>query len=88
MPTTDWIVLIFYLLGTAFLGVFLGKLVKNASDMFSACGSAPWWTSGLSAFMTRFSANTFVVWGSMAFEVGMVAVMVKLTYGVAALLAG
>lgn len=88
MPTTDWIVLIFYLLGTAFLGVFLGKLVKNASDMFSAGGTSPWWTSGLSAFMTMFSANTFVVWGSIAFDVGMVAVMINLMYGVAALLAG
>ena len=38
--------------------------------------------------MTMFSANTFVVWGSIAFDVGMVAVMINLMYGVAALLAG
>ncbi len=38
--------------------------------------------------MTMFSANTFVVWGGMAYQHGLVAVMVNLCYGVAALLAG
>lgn len=56
--------------------------------MFSAGGQSPWWASGLSAFMTMFSANTFVVWGSIAFDVGMVAVMINLMYGVAALFVG
>ncbi|CAA6692484.1 MULTISPECIES: sodium:solute symporter family protein [unclassified Lentimonas] len=88
MATADWTVLIAYLLGTVLLGVMLGRLVKNSSDMFSAGGQSPWWASGLSAFMTMFSANTFVVWGSIAFDVGMVAVMINLMYGVAALLVG
>ena len=88
MPIADWTVLIAYLLGTVLMGVLLGRLVKNSSDMFSAGGESPWWTSGLSAFMTMFSANTFVVWGSIAFDVGMVAVMINLMYGVAAMLVG
>ncbi|MEX0320876.1 MAG: sodium:solute symporter family protein [Puniceicoccaceae bacterium] len=88
MPIADWSVLIFYLLGTVTLGVMLGRLVKSSSDMFSAGGQSPWWASGLSAFMTMFSANTFVVWGSIAFDVGMVAVVINLMYGIAAILAG
>lgn len=88
MTTPDWIVLIAYLVGTVLLGIFLGKLVKNSADLFSAGGQSPWWTSGLSAFMTMFSANTFVVWGSIAFDVGLVAVTINLMYGVAALLVG
>ena len=88
MQIADWTVLIAYLGGTVLLGVILGRLVKNSSDMFSAGGTSPWWASGLSAFMTMFSANTFVVWGSIAFDVGMVAVMINLMYGVAALLVG
>lgn len=56
--------------------------------MFAAGGQSPWWTSGLSAFMTMFSANTFVVWGGIAYKYGMVAVMINLMYGVAALLVG
>ena len=41
MPTADWTVLIAYLLGTVLMGVLLGRLVKNSSDMFSAGGSRP-----------------------------------------------
>ncbi len=88
MHTADWTVLIAYLVGTVLMGVLLGKLVKNSSDLFSAGGESPWWASGLSAFMTMFSANTFVVWGSIAFGLGLVAVTINLMYGVAALLAG
>ncbi|MEX1049629.1 MAG: hypothetical protein WED15_08880 [Akkermansiaceae bacterium] len=88
MHTSDWIVLILYLVGTVAIGVMLGRKVKNTSDLFSAGGTSPWWASGLSAFMTMFSANTFVVWGGIAYEHGTVAIMVNLCYGVAALLAG
>ena len=88
MHTADWLVLVFYLIGTVGIGVMLGRKVKNTADLFSAGGASPWWASGLSAFMTMFSANTFVVWGGMAYEHGLVAIMVNLCYGVAALLAG
>ncbi len=88
MHPADWTVLSLYLAATVGVGVLLGRKVKNPSDLFAAGGASPWWTSGLSAFMTMFSANTFVVWGGMAYEHGMVAIMVNLCYGVAALLAG
>lgn len=88
MRTSDWIVLILYLVGTVGIGVMLGRKVRSTADLFSAGGASPWWASGLSAFMTMFSANTFVVWGGMAYEHGLVAIMVNLCYGVAALFAG
>lgn len=88
MHAADWTVLIVYLIATVGIGVMLGRKVKNTSDLFAAGGASPWWASGLSAFMTMFSANTFVVWGGMAYEHGLVAIMVNLCYGVAALLAG
>jgi len=88
MHTADWTVLALYLIGTVGIGVFLGRKVKSTADLFAAGGASPWWASGLSAFMTMFSANTFVVWGGMAYQHGTVAIMVNLCYGVAALLAG
>ncbi len=88
MHTADWFILITYLAGTVAVGIWLGRMVKSSSDLFSAGGKSPWWASGLSAFMTMFSANTFVVWGSIAFDLGLVAVVINLMYGVAALLAG
>lgn len=56
--------------------------------MFAAGGESPWWTSGLSSFMTMFSAGTFVVWGGIAYKYGMVAVTINLCYGIAAILVG
>jgi len=88
MHSADWIVLSLYLAGTVAIGVFLGRMVKTSADLFAAGGRSPWWASGLSAFMTMFSANTFVVWGGMAYEHGLVAILVNLCYGVAALAAG
>jgi SSS family solute:Na+ symporter len=88
MHIADWTVLIVYLIATVAIGVILGRKVKSTSDLFAAGGASPWWASGLSAFMTMFSANTFVVWGGMAYQHGLVAIMVNLCYGVAALLAG
>ena len=38
--------------------------------------------------MTMFSAATFVVWGGIAYELGLVAVAINTCYGIAALLAG
>ena len=88
MSLADWIILGGYLAGTVFIGVFLGRYIKGSSDMFSAGGQSPWWISGLSAFMTMFSANTFVVWGGIAYEHGVVAIAINLCYGVAAIAAG
>jgi len=88
MTNADWIVFTAYLMGTVAVGLFLGRLVKNSKDLFTAGGKSPWWLSGLSAFMTMFSANTFVVWGGIAYEHGFVAVIINLCYGIAALLTG
>lgn len=88
MQNIDYLVLFAYLIGIVLVGVGLSLKNKNADDMFSAGGKSPWWTSGLSAFMTMFSAGTFVVWGGIAYTHGFVAVIINLCYGVAALLAG
>ena len=68
-------------------GVFALR-VRDAQDMFAAGRQSPWWVSGLSAFMTMFSAGTFVVWGGVAYRLGFVAISINMAYGVAALLAG
>ena len=88
MTITDYIVLALYLLGIFCVGLLFTRKNKSSEDMFAAGGQSPWWTSGLSAFMTMFSANTFVVWGGIAYKHGLVAVMINLMYGVAALLVG
>ena len=56
--------------------------------MFIAGRNSSWWLSGLSTYMTLFSAGTFVVWGGVAFRSGMVAVTIGMTLGFASLLVG
>ena len=46
---------------------------------FAAGGAVPWPISGLSLFMSFFSAGTFVVWGSIAYELGWVSITIQLT---------
>lgn len=88
MQTVDYIVIVLYILGIVGAGmVFAGKM-KNSKEMFAAGGQSPWWVSGLSAFMTMFSAGTFVVWGGIAYKYGVVAIAINLCYGVSALLTG
>ena len=88
MVFVDYLVLALYALGLFGIALFFTLRVKNTSDMFSAGGESPWWMSGLSGFMTMFSAGTFVVWGGVAYRYGLVAVSISLCYGVAALLVG
>ncbi|ARS36000.1 sodium:solute symporter family transporter [Pontibacter actiniarum] len=87
MNSTDLIVLVIYLAGLLVMGSIFSRL-KNTQEMFAAGGQSPWWLSGLSAFMTTFSAGTFVVWGGIAYQHGMVGVSILAVIGVASMLVG
>ncbi|MFC1573850.1 sodium:solute symporter family protein, partial [Candidatus Latescibacterota bacterium] len=88
MTLSDYIVLIAYVAGVFVIGGLFGGKIKTSRDMFAAGGTSPWWVSGLSGFMTMFSAGTFVVWGGIAYKHGMVAISISLCYGVSALFVG
>ena len=57
-------------------------------SFFAAGGALPWWMSGLSLFMSFFSAGTFVVWGSIAYTSGWVAISIQWTMAIAGLIIG
>jgi len=84
----DLLVLLVYFGGLLAIGFFFTRKTKTASQMFVAGRQSPWWISGLSAYMTMFSAGTFVIWGGIAYEFGFVAISISLGYGVAAFIAG
>lgn len=85
METIDFIVILLYMIGMLGAGLVFSKRMKNAKDMFAAGGQSPWWVSGLSGYMTMFSAGTFVIWGGIAYRYGFVAVAINMCYGIAAL---
>lgn len=57
-------------------------------SFFAAGGNVPWGINGLSLFMSFFSAGTFVVWGSIAYQYGFVAVSIQWTMCIGGLLIG
>ncbi|MGB0581619.1 MAG: sodium:solute symporter family transporter [Limisphaerales bacterium] len=88
MTIPDYLTLALYVAGVFAISVVAARRTASQKDMFAAGRQSPWWASGLSGFMTMFSANTFVVWGGIAYELGFVAVMINTCYGIAALLIG
>ncbi len=88
MATIDYIVLILYFISLIVVSLVVSKRIRNSSDMFVAGGSSSWWLSGLSTYMTIFSASTFVIWGGVAYKSGLVAALVGNTLGIACFFAG
>ena len=75
MGTLDLIVILIYFAGLVGVSLLMGRRIKNSEDMFIAGRNSSWWLSGVSSYMTSFSASTFVVWGGVAYKSGLVAVM-------------
>lgn len=88
MQSLDLLVIVLYAVSMIVAGAFFARRMRNMREMFTAGGQSPWWLSGLSGFMTMFSAGTFVVWGGIAYKHGLVAVTICMTLGISALLAG
>ena len=88
MTASDYLIILLYFIGLLVLGATLGRKIQSSKEMFIAGRNASWWLSGLSTYMTIFSAGTFVVWGGVAYRSGLVAVVVALMLGVASLLVG
>jgi SSS family transporter len=89
MGVTDTIVIIAFTLLIIFIGLSFSK--RSAGDMvtfFAAGGAVPWWINSLSLFMGFVSASTFVVWGSIAYSSGWVAITIQWAMSIAGLLTG
>lgn len=86
MGTLDLVVLLLYFAGLVAVSLMLGRSIKNSEDMFIAGRNSSWWLSGVSSYMTIFSASTFVVWGGVAYKSGLTAVMVAIMLGFSSLI--
>lgn len=88
MSNIDLITIILFSIGVLLTGIAFSRTGKNMKSFFAGGGNMPWGMSGLSLFMGFFSAGTFVVWGSIAYSYGLVAVMIQLTMSVAGFVVG
>lgn len=86
MQTQDYILIGVFTLIVLSAGLAFSRTGKSMNNFFAGGGNVPWWISGLSLFMSFFSAGTFVVWGSIAYEQGFVAVGIQCMMDLAGIL--
>jgi Na+/proline symporter len=70
LSTYDYLVIGFYFLFMAMIGVICRKFIGNTSDYFRGGGKMLWWMTGCSAFVGQFSAWTFTGAAGKAYQDG------------------
>ena len=65
--TTDLVVIIIYMLGTAAIGVYFSKRNNNTEEYFLGGRNFPGWAIGLSMIGTSISSITFLALPAAAF---------------------
>lgn len=88
MQQPDYLTIIIFTLIILVAGLSFGKKGGDMKSFFAAGGAVPWPISGLSLFMSFFSAGTFVVWGSIAYELGLVAITIQMAMCLSGFLIG
>lgn len=88
MQQLDYITIVIFSLIILAAGLSFGKKGTNMKSFFAAGGSVPWSMNGLSLFMSFFSAGTFVVWGSIAYKNGLVAITIQMAMCIAGFVIG
>ncbi|WP_196213521.1 sodium:solute symporter family protein [Bacteroides cellulosilyticus] len=88
MTLIDYCTILIFIIGMLLAGLSFSGKGTSMKSFFAAGGSVPWGISGLSLFMGFFSAGTFVVWGSIAYTNGLVAITIQTTMCIAGFLVG
>ena len=88
MGSLDILTVLLFAAGILFAGLLFARRGKDMKSFFAAGGSVPWQISGLSLYMGFFSAGTFVVWGSIAYLHGWVAVTIQWSMALAGFAVG
>jgi len=71
----DYLVIIIFMALTLGVGFYFMRFNKGASDFFKGGNKIPWLISGLSAFMTGFSAWTFTAASGIAYDHGVIIIL-------------
>jgi len=87
LETADHIVIVGYFALLTMIGLYFWRRVRHTRDLFAAGGNVPWWLTGISFYLTGFSAFSFVAYSEMAYRYGLVALTLAWS-AAAAMLAG
>lgn len=77
-PLTRWDVLAIavYFAITLGAGLFMGRFVKSTKDFFSGGKRVPWWMGAISSYMAMISSFVFIAHAGVAYQDGIVAILV------------
>jgi len=76
LALADYAVVAGFFLVMVAIGVYFSGRMKNLRDFFGGGSAVPWWISGISLYMTTFSAFAFVAYSALAYQYGFVAVFI------------
>ncbi|MES2653363.1 MAG: sodium:solute symporter family protein [Bacteroidota bacterium] len=84
----DTVVIVVFSVFIMLVGISFSRTGRNLKSFFAGGEAVPWSIGGLSLFMSFFSAGTFVVWGSIAYQYGWVAITIQWTMCIGGLITG
>ncbi len=81
LPAVDYIVIGFYLILMLGIGFYFSRFMKGGKDFFIGGNLIPWWVSGVSLYMTMFSAWTFTGGASFVYHTSWFGLLYFATWG-------
>ncbi len=76
LQSLDYVLLAAFMLLMAAIGSFFGWFIKDAAGYLKGGNTIPWFIAGVSNFMSMFSTFVFVAYAGIAYEHGLVAIVV------------
>jgi len=72
----DYLILAGFFVIMLGIGVYFSGKMKDLRDFFCGGNQVPWWVSGVSLYMTTFSAFAFVSYSALAYRQGLVCITI------------
>jgi len=76
LGTADYIVVGGFFVVMLAIGAYFARSMRSLKDFFCGGNRVPWWVSGVSLYMTTFSAFTFVSYSALAYNEGLVCITI------------
>ncbi len=88
LVSLDYALIVAYLVLMACIGVFFGWFIKDLGSYLKGGNTIPWAIAGISNFMSMFSTFIFVAYAGIAYEHGLISIVVFWSTVPACLIAG
>jgi SSS family solute:Na+ symporter len=82
LPVVDYLVVGIYFILMLGIGLYVSRFMKGGKDFFIGGNLIPWWVSGISLYMTMFSAWTFTGGASFVYHTSWFGLLYFATWGI------